>query len=404
MNISNNFRIVATSVLFAIISLTVVYSGGKSSEPEDVILTTEGQYFPERGFENWKRITPEEAGMDPVLITEAIEYSKNNPTSIPYQAQLAIQQWRANDTHRDIIGPTKDHDGGVNGLIIRNGYIVAEWGDVERVDMSYSVTKSFITLMTGLAIDKGYIGDVHDPVCLYVRGQDELDDFSSDHNRKVTWDHLLRMTSEWDGEVWGKPWNAEGRRQPADKPLQEPGTFYVYSNVTTARLALAVMQVLREPLPKVLREKVMNPIGASTTWRWKGYDNAWIEIDGQKMQGSSSGGGWGGSMWIDAPDLARMGLLTLHQGEWDGKQLISGDWFEKAETPTGIRQDRGFNNWNLNTGRKALPEAPESAFFHSGSGNRVYVDRENDLVVVIRWMDTGEAYREFIGKIVNSIT
>ncbi len=393
------------ALLFSSSLIITVNADLSYKDSESAQKTTPDTYFPGYGYHNWQRISPEEAGMDPVLINEAIELSKRSETSIPKQAELAIQQWRTGneDTHRSIIGPVKDHDAGVNGMIIKDGYIVAEWGDVERVDMSYSVTKSFITLVMGVAMDRGLVDSEHDPVYKHIRGQDELDDFSSEHNRKVTWDHLLRMTSEWEGEVWGKPWHAEGRRNPRDLPLQEPGTFQVYSNVTSARLALAIMQVLRQPLPKVLRENVMDPIGASTTWRWKGYDNAWIEIDGQMMQGSSSGGGWGGSMWINTPDLARVGLLTLKQGEWDGKQLISREWFEKAETPTPIRDDRGFINWNLNTGRKAVPKAPETAFFHSGSGNRIYVDRENNLVVVIRWMQTGDAFREFIGKIIDSI-
>ena len=134
----------------------------------------------------------------------------------------------------------------------------------------------------------------------------------------------------------------------------------------------------------------MDPIGASPTWRWKGYDNAWVEIDGRWMQGSSSGGGWGGSMWIDAFDMGRVGLLALHRGEWDGERLLSEGFFQQAETPTKVQEDRGFINWNLNPDREVLPSAPESAVYHSGSGNRIYVDPEHELVVVIRWMDTGE--------------
>ena len=358
-------------------------------------------YFPARG--DWERRNPQEMGMDPALIDEAIRLSLENETSIPREALLAIQQWRTNneDTHRETIGPIRDH-GDVSGVIVKDGYIVAEWGDPERVDMSYSTTKSFITVTVGLALDHGLIGDVHDPVHLYVRGQDGFDDFSSEHNRKITWDHMLRMTSEWEGEVWGKPWHAEGRRDPRDLPLQEPGTYLVYSNVASARLALATMQVWREPLPEILKRHVMDPIGASTTWRWQGYDNAWVTIDGRKMQGSSSGGGWGGSMWISGLDLARFGLFTLHRGAWDGDQLLSEAWFDLAETPTNLLATRGFMNWNLNTNRELLPSAPESALFHSGSGNRVYVDRENELVVAIRWMATG-VMDEFIDTILQAM-
>lgn len=355
-------------------------------------------YFPGYGSA-WERRAPEDVGMDARLVERAIRFSKDNPTSIPSQPELAIAQWRTgnNDTHREIIGPVRDH-GGVTGMIIKDGYIVAEWGDTERVDMSYSVTKSFITLVMGVAAGRGLIEDVHEPVYRSVRGQDGFDDFSSEHNRKITWNHMLRMVSEWEGEVWGKPWHAEGRR-PEGVPLGEPGSLFVYSNVASARLALAAMQVLREPLPRVLRTEIMDPIGASTTWRWQGYDNAWVTIDGEKMQGSSSGGGWGGSMWISARDLARVGLLTMHQGRWGDAQLLPASWFELAETPTDLRRDYGFMNWRLNTDRSLIAAAPETAFYHSGSGNRVYVDRENGLVVVVRWMEFGGAYEAFIGMI-----
>ena len=359
-------------------------------------------YFPGPGSE-WERRSPEEVGVSSDLLDRAIQLSLENPTPIPPQSELAIQQWRAqnDDTHREIIGPVRDR-GDVTGVIVKDGYIIAEWGDPERVDMSHSVTKSFITTTVGLAVDHGLIEDVHDHVYRYIRGQDGFDDFSSEHNRKITWDHMLRMTSEWEGEIWGKPWHAEGRREPRDLPLQKPGTLHVYSNVASARLALAAMQVWRRPLPEVLKKHVMDPIGASTTWRWHGYHNSWVTIDGQKMQGSSSGGGWGGSMWISALDMARFGLFTMHRGHWDARQLLSRAWFELAETPTDLQDTYGFMNWRLNTDRRLLSSAPEAAFYHSGSGNRIYLDPDNDLVVVIRWMDTGKL-DELIGLVLEAL-
>lgn len=377
--------------------------GSDSQAPEADAPQAGEAYFP--GPDNdWERRSPEEVGMDPDGIQEAIEFSRDHLTGIPQKALLAIQEWRSGneDTHRETIGPVRDHGEEVTGVIVKDGYLVAEWGDPERVDMSYSVTKSFVTLATGLAYHHGLIDDVHDPVHKYVRGQDGFDDFASEHNQKITWDHMLRMTSEWEGEVWGKPWHAEGRRDPRDLPLQEPGTHYVYSNVASARLALAAMQVWREPLPVVVKDHIMDPIGASSTWRWQGYDNAWVTIDGRRMQGSSSGGGWGGSMWIDAYDLARVGMFTMHRGQWDGEQLLAEEWFEWAETPTDLRETRGFINWALNDDQQILSNAPETAHYHSGSGNRVYADRENDLVVVVRWMDTGEL-DELLGRIYDAM-
>ena len=99
--------------------------------------------------------------------------------------------------------------------------------------------------------------------------------FESEHNAPITWDHLLRQTSDWQGTLWGKPdWadRPEGER-PADYPnrkLSPPGTRYKYNDVRVNVLALAALHVWRRPLPEILREEVMDPIGASNTWRWHG--------------------------------------------------------------------------------------------------------------------------------------
>jgi CubicO group peptidase (beta-lactamase class C family) len=131
----------------------------------------------------------------------------------------------------------------------------------------------------------------------------------------------------------------------------------------------------------------MDPIGASATWRWTGYRNAWITLDGQAIQSVSGGGHWGGGMFINAYDMARFGLLTLHEGNWNGRQLISRKWVRQALTPTPVKTDYGYMNWFLNTDRKMLPSAPATAFMHLGNGNNViYVDPEHELVIVLRWI------------------
>ena len=85
-------------------------------------------------------------------------------------------------------------------------------------------------------------------------------------------------------------------------------------------MALAALQVWRRPLPDVLREEVMEPIGASSTWRWYGYENSWVEIDGKKVQSVSGGGHWGGGMFINAYDMARFGYLFLRNGKWKDRR------------------------------------------------------------------------------------
>jgi CubicO group peptidase (beta-lactamase class C family) len=221
---------------------------------------------------------------------------------------------------------------------------------------------------------------------------DLIDLFATPHNRTITWNHLLRQTSDWEGTLWGKPDWADRPVGEAStwttRPRHEPGTVYKYNDVRVNLLALAALHVWRRPLPQVLRELVMDPIGASNTWRWYGYDNSWVNVDGVMMQSVSGGGHWGGGMQISARDQARFGLLTLRHGRWKDRVLLSEAFLAKARTPTAAQPTYGFMNYFLNTGRTPLPSAPESAYYHLGNGaNVIYCDPEHDLVVVLRWID-----------------
>ena len=143
----------------------------------------------------------------------------------------------------------------------------------------------------------------------------------------------------------------------------------------------------KRPLPEVLKQYVMDPIDASDTWKWNGYRNSWVDVDGERMWSVSGGGHWGGGMWISARDQARFGLLSLRRGEWNGEQLLSREWVDMATTPTPIQPTYGFMNWFLNTDRALMPSVPESSFYHLGAGaNKIWVDPEHDLVVVLRWV------------------
>ena len=308
------------------------------------------------------------------------------------------------EPYGEAVGPFKTR-GDMRGIVVRHGYIVAEWGEPKRADMTFSVTKSFLSTTVGLALDRGLIRDVNDRVQPYMPNSH----FDSGHNAKITWNHLLRQTSDWEGTLWGKPDWAD--RPPSDPITQEyvnrarnePGASYKYNDTRVNVLALAALEVWRRPLPQVLKEYVMDPIGASNTWRWHGYENSWVTIDGLKVQSVSGGGHFGGGMFITARDQARFGYFTLRRGKWKGKQLLSDGWFTMATTPTKVQPGYGFMNYFLNTDRKSMPSAPESAYSHRGAGtNLIYVDAENDLVVVARWID-GDAIDGFVGRVLAAL-
>jgi CubicO group peptidase (beta-lactamase class C family) len=287
---------------------------------------------------------------------------------------------------------------------VHKGYIVAEWGEPARVDMTHSVTKTFLTTVVGLAWQRGLIRDLNDRARDYMPPGVDL--FEAEHNQKITWDHLLRQTSDWQGTLWGKPdWadRPEGKTSAdwPNRPLREPGTHFKYNDVRVNVLSLAALQVWRRPLPNVLRDEIMEPIGASSTWRWHGYENSWVEIDGQKIQSVSGGGHWGGGMFINAYDMARFGYLFLRNGTWKDRSIVSEKWIQMARTPGPANATYGFANWYLNTDRKPIPAAPASAVRFVGNGNNiVYIDWENDLVIVTRWA-TG--LNDLVGKTIASL-
>lgn len=367
-------------------------------------------YFPGPDSE-WKRKLPAEAGFNADKLKEAIAYCISQESSNPRSMEQShYQSFGLREPFADAIGPFKDR-GDVTGMVVHKGYIIAEWGDPYRVDITHSVTKSFLSTTIGLAVDKGLIRSVHDTVWKYVPpilpydpnpsadkaarfGQPQLlTPFETPHNRKITWDHLLRQVSDWEGTLWGKPeWADRPGPKPSEwttRPRNAPGTVYEYNDVRVNVLALAGLSVWRRPLPQVLKEYVMDPIQASNTWRWYGYENSFVVVDGQIMQSVSGGGHWGGGMFIHARDMARFGYLTLRHGKWKNQQLLSEDWVRMATTPTPAEPTYGFMNWFLNTDKKLLPSAPASAFYHLGNGtNIIYVDRENDLVIVARWINS----------------
>jgi CubicO group peptidase (beta-lactamase class C family) len=220
--------------------------------------------------------------------------------------------------------------------------------------------------------------------------------FETAHNRTITWDHMLRQTSDWEGTLWGKPdWADRPEANASEwttRQRNKPGTVYKYNDTRVNVLALAALNVWRRPMPQILKETIMDPIGASNTWRWFGYENSWVVLDGRLVQSVTGGGHWGGGMYINAFDMARFGYLTLRGGKWRDRQLISEQWLTLARTPTPAEPTYGFMNFFLNTQQKLLPSAPASVFMHIGNGaNLIYVDPEHDLVVVVRWIDNKAA-------------
>ncbi len=346
-------------------------------------------YFPPPGA--FAEIAPEAAGLDPERIAEAVALA-GRETEWPRDLQKHLEDgyfdrppWNA------LVGAVAPR-GAPNGLILRGGRIVARWGDTRQVDMTFSVAKSYLSLIAGLAVADGLIEDLDEPVARKV------DDggFSSAQNAPITWRHLLQQTSEWEGEMWGKPdqidrfrlvaLEAKGADKGKARALGPPGSYWEYNDVRVNRTSLALLRLFRRPLPKIFAERIMAPIGASADWRWKGYGNAFVEIGGERMQSVPGGGHWGGGLFMHAEDQARVALLALRDGVWDDRRLLPEGWMAASTAPCPRNPLYGFMWW-LNTASGRFPSASPQSYFALGSGGNIsWIDPAHDIVAVLRWI------------------
>ncbi|MFV8282379.1 serine hydrolase domain-containing protein [Christiangramia marina] len=350
------------------------------------LCTTQAQeiYFPSDTL--WESRSPETFDLN---LDAAIDFAKKNEYSGARDLEQAILKGFEREPFHKIMGPVKRR-GGPAGMILKNGYKIAEWGDVQRVDMTFSVTKSFLSTTALIAIQKNIIHNLNDTVSGYVWDGT----FDGPHNSKITWKHLLQQNSDWSGELWDShDWadrpSANGNIDSwRSRKLNEPGTFFKYNDVRVNVLAYSLLQVFRKPLPAVLKENIMDPIGASHSWRWFGYDNSWTTIDGYKMQSVSGGGHSGGGMFINTEDMARFGLLFLSNGVWNDQKLLEKDLIKEALIPSTSNTNYGYMWWLNAKGDRHMDGLDHDLFYAAGfGGNFIIIDQKQKLVIVTRWLE-----------------
>ena len=149
----------------------------------------------------------------------------------------------------------------------------------------------------------------------------------------------------------------------------------------------------------VLKEHLMDKIGASTTWRWHGYEHAWTEVDGIRMKSVTGGGHSGAGLFISTEDMARFGLLFLADGKWKSERLLSENWIKKATTSSKPNPNYGYLWWLNKKGNRHWEGVSEDIFYAAGfGGNFIIIDKANNLVVVTRWLEPSKI-GEFMAKL-----
>lgn len=357
-------------------------------------LSAQSKYVPPAG--SWAHKTPAEEGMDADKLKAAVEFAQANGGTWDFDRDQVR-------TFGLVLGPLPKQRAATNGIILRHGYIVAEFGDTKTNDPVYSVAKSFLSTVCSLAVAQGLIKDVNDPVAKYIHDGG----YDSPHNSKITWKNHLQQESEWEGTLWGK--NADfqgveqfgnGKRPPRE--IHDPGTYYEYNDVRINRFSLSLLRLFNKPLPEVLKSEIMDKIGATNEWHWHGYGNSKVEIAGREVESVPGGTRWGGGLWINSEDLARFGLMILNHGKWGSRQIVSGQWIKDATTPSAHGPDYGYLWW-LNTQQKQWRSGPASSFAALGNGsNTIWVDPDHDIVFVWHWY-RNQAMNGMVERIVAAV-
>ncbi len=245
----------------------------------------------------------------------------------------------------------------------------------------FSVTKSFVSALFGITLEEGLIDSIEDPVTKYlpelvgsgyegvkirdvltmssgIRFNEDYGDFLSDVNR-------MSMTIATKGSL--DEFAASLSRE------REPGTFNHYVSVDTHVLGMIITKVTGRTLTELLIEKIWHPVGME-------FDSIWM-IDGEGMEVAMGG------LQVTLRDMARFGRLYLHNGNWNGMQLVPEDWITASVKPSAPHLMPGANNPGSDTPygygfQWWTPENPRGDFMASGIYDQfIYIDPTTGIVI-----------------------
>jgi CubicO group peptidase (beta-lactamase class C family) len=336
-------------------------------------------------------------GIDTAGLTRALALAEADEPNLPREMREWLATTLADEPWPHVMGPVLDR-GAPSGVVVVGGETVASWGDASRVEMVFSIAKSALAAVAGIAFDEGLLPD------LDAAAEDAVD-VPELAGTGITWRQLLQQTSDWRGTLFDVPWWADPQgKQAADEPLHGPGVRYAYNDLRTNLLSLALTHLTGASGAERIAP-LFDAIGVADGWSWQGLDQMQTELgDGHRLPVVTGGSHWGGGLWMSSVDLARFGQVHLNGGTWEGQRLVSTAWIALMLEPCPVKPAYGFMWWrNPEAGRPigsdgaaslgalAGPDAffPGSgvrAFAAVGTGDQVVLcDPDRDLVVVMRW-------------------
>jgi hypothetical protein len=312
---------------------------------------------------NWVEMTPESQGVNPQKLEEALSYLESKSGA----------------------------DGLKETVVIRNGYMIWKGDNIDTKHDTKSVGKIFTSTVFGLLIDNG--------VCSPATRAREFAPVLEEHYGAVLLEDFATMTSGYDavgGSYSGGGLDSSSTPWVPTAPLFSPGEAYLYWDDAAGMFGYILTQAAREAMVDLFWRRVGTPIGINP----KGFK--WLDfgvVDGYLLNYGAKG------VFVSARELAKVGLLYLHKGMWNGRRILSSSFVESAtknQVSSSIPMFRDINpdpnkytshmdvdgrgvygyHWWVNgvraDGSRALPDAPRDTFWRSGANH-------NHLVVIPSW-------------------
>lgn len=268
-------------------------------------------------------------------------------------------------------------------LIIRNNKLVAEsyfdgW-QRDRLHATRSVSKTFISTLVGIAVDKGKLPGVNEKVFDYFP---EYAYLKTPQKNQIEVRHLLSMTSglQWDEKTFDgdDPRNDEYRLEKSDDRLgylfkkdmiANPGSVFEYNSGCPVAESAIVTKATGEDAEAFARKNLFDPLNI-TNYYWRRNDDGYITAIGPIL--------------LMSRDMAKLGQLFLDSGRWKGQQIISADWVSRATTTYSGNEDNatgyGYHWW---TAKYTINNQPTRVVFARGSGGQyIFVVPSLQAVVV----------------------
>jgi CubicO group peptidase (beta-lactamase class C family) len=336
--------------------------------------------------DEWQTAAPESQNIDSAKLDEAIAYLKEN----------------------------SGKDGVHELVIIRNGYLIWQGDNIDKVHGVWSMTKSFTSTCLGLLIDEGKCQ-------LDTLAKDVLPEMN-EYFPTVALRHFATMTSGYraQGDEPRGGYLHGPSKTPfiPGEPLFAPGSHYAYWDSAMNQFANVLTHIANEELEELFKRRMADPIGMNPKqWKWGDFG----EVNGLIVNGGS--GNNSNHIQISAREAARFGWLFLNKGKWEDKQLISEWWVRLAPVsqvpatmPNGHTESNiegsgmyGLNWWTNGikaNGSRKWKDVPASTYSASGyNNNDLFVIPEWNMVIVRLGLDQQEkaigdsVYNNFLQKV-----